>query len=218
MGYAFRSNLYWCIANGRVVFLDLAADRYLALPTDLDLSVQSWLRGETPSKEAFTCLLDRRVLVETDGNVLPTPIDLPLAKTSLFGPDDHGSWLARVQPWLVQLRMKRDLRTRPLINLVNEVTQAKALMPQIPRQPTGDRKRAKVEAYLSSRRLISPQDECLRWSLSMLRYLRQRHYYPNLVLGVRMMPFAAHAWVQDRDVVLSDTVEYVSAFTPILVA
>jgi hypothetical protein len=51
----------------------------------------------------------------------------------------------------------------------------------------------------------------------MVRYLRRHQYFPDLVLGVRMMPFAAHAWVQDGDTVLNDTVDYVSAYTPILV-
>ncbi|ESQ84210.1 hypothetical protein AEAC466_10725 [Asticcacaulis sp. AC466] len=74
-----------------------------------------------------------------------------------------------------------------------------------------------IERYLASRRFISAQNECLRWSIAMVRYLRAYGYYPNLVLGVRMMPFGAHAWVQDGDTVLNDTVEQVSAYTPILV-
>jgi hypothetical protein len=41
--------------------------------------------------------------------------------------------------------------------------------------------------------------------------------YPSLVLGVRINPFAAHAWVQIGDRVLVGDYDQVRLFTPILV-
>jgi hypothetical protein len=41
--------------------------------------------------------------------------------------------------------------------------------------------------------------------------------YPDWVFGVNADPFEAHCWVQAGNVVLNDTVAWVSGFTPIMV-
>ena len=52
----------------------------------------------------------------------------------------------------------------------------------------------------------------------MTRYLIGLGIEANLVLGVRRKPWAAHAWVQAGNTVLSDYCDIVRPFTPILVA
>lgn len=57
---------------------------------------------------------------------------------------------------------------------------------------------------------------CLFDSLALIHFLARFHVYPDWVFGVAAEPFEAHCWVQAGSVVLNDTVERVSAFTPIM--
>lgn len=76
---------------------------------------------------------------------------------------------------------------------------------------------ADIHAFQLSARLITSFNQCLSSSIALTRFLARRNLYPHLVLGVRMAPFAAHAWVQADDLVLNDTVDMASRYTPILV-
>lgn len=58
---------------------------------------------------------------------------------------------------------------------------------------------------------------CLFDSLVLFQFLHRRGVSTTFVLGVRTKPFIAHAWVQLGDLVLNDSLERVTRFTPILV-
>lgn len=76
-----------------------------------------------------------------------------------------------------------------------------------------------VGAYDSMRPLVlSRRDRCLHDSLTLILVLRSRGVAARWVIGVRVRPFAAHAWVQVDDLVLDDEHFRVGQFTPILVA
>lgn len=64
--------------------------------------------------------------------------------------------------------------------------------------------------------LVTTQDQCLNWSLAMMHYLMNLGIAATLILGVRRTPWSAHAWVQQDEVVLSDSVDNVTHYTPIL--
>jgi hypothetical protein len=65
--------------------------------------------------------------------------------------------------------------------------------------------------------LFSTRGECLHDSLALLEFLARHGLFPGWVFAVRARPFAAHCWVQHDSVVFNDTVEQVSAYTPIMV-
>ena len=56
----------------------------------------------------------------------------------------------------------------------------------------------------------------MRNSLTLLEFLAKYEVYPTCVLGVKMDPFAAHAWVQQGSMVLTDPIAHVKTFTPIM--
>lgn len=60
--------------------------------------------------------------------------------------------------------------------------------------------------------------KCLLRSFILRRLLERRGLSAAWVFGVATWPFSAHCWLQAGEVVLDDTVERVSRFTPILVA
>ncbi|RZM28193.1 MAG: lasso peptide biosynthesis B2 protein, partial [Sphingomonas sp.] len=68
-----------------------------------------------------------------------------------------------------------------------------------------------------ARRLWSSRDRCLPRSLALAHALRASGSAARLVLGVALNPFTAHAWVQDGDRVVNDTLDHAALFTPILV-
>ncbi len=50
----------------------------------------------------------------------------------------------------------------------------------------------------------------------MKQVLASQGCHANLVIGVAL-PFSAHAWVQSGDTILTDALELVEPYTPILV-
>jgi hypothetical protein len=66
-------------------------------------------------------------------------------------------------------------------------------------------------------RLFYPRSYlCLFDSLALINFLARFNLYPDWVFGVTAEPFEAHCWVQASGTVLNDTLERVSAFTPIM--
>jgi hypothetical protein len=59
-------------------------------------------------------------------------------------------------------------------------------------------------------------DRCLPRSLAMYSLCRSLGASIQCVIGVRSDPFAAHAWTQDKDRILNDSVEQVRHYSPIL--
>jgi transglutaminase-like putative cysteine protease len=66
--------------------------------------------------------------------------------------------------------------------------------------------------------LTSTRNFCLPYSIMLTKFLRRRGFAAQLVIGVSGRPFAAHSWVQIGDMVINDTIDNISRFTPIVVA
>ncbi|MCC2977130.1 lasso peptide biosynthesis B2 protein [Sphingomonas sp. PL-96] len=71
--------------------------------------------------------------------------------------------------------------------------------------------------FHQTRRYLPVRPRCLPDSLAFLRIAASQGYEPSLVFGVRATPFAAHCWVQDGSRVLTDRVDHVRRFRPLLV-
>lgn len=65
--------------------------------------------------------------------------------------------------------------------------------------------------------LYTARDNCLLDSLVLTSVLRRYHISATLYIGVALMPFSAHAWVQMDCCVLDDSVDHVRSYTPIVV-
>lgn len=55
-------------------------------------------------------------------------------------------------------------------------------------------------------------------SLTLIEFLSHYLVFPKLVIGVRLVPFTTHTWVQEGSTVLNDSPEFVRQFTPIFFA
>jgi hypothetical protein len=208
--------VHWCVANGRLVLLDLKADQYSCLPEDTDRACRKLIAGQPldpEDQDVINNLPEAHLFAGGEGAVRSSYI--PVATRSLL---DRVGRQANASPsiWAVwdQLRFGALLKFASLFRLIEAVRRRKR---KSPKHALSSQIESDIMRFMASRRLLSRQSQCLRTSLALAAYLARRGYHPNLVIGVRMSPFAAHAWVQDGDTVLNDSVDEVAPFTPILV-
>ncbi|MGN6210495.1 lasso peptide biosynthesis B2 protein [Asticcacaulis sp.] len=221
MDYALRPGLSFCVANGRVTFLDTVADRYFCLPSDLDSRFQSFVAtgsGGT-DRELISVLAQRGLAVPApDGKILDGRPAFPKPTREMPNLTREAiDWPALVAAALARHRASLDVRRRPMHHLIDTHQNLVASTTSRGVPALEGRFRSDMSAFQLSARLVSSFNECLSCSLALGRFLARRHLYPRIVLGVRMAPFSAHAWVQTDDLVLNDTVDMVTRYTPILV-
>jgi hypothetical protein len=70
--------------------------------------------------------------------------------------------------------------------------------------------------FRRARAWVPIKPSCLQDSLALHQWLGRYGAGADLVMGVKLDPFAAHCWLQVGDIVLNDLPETVAAFTPIL--
>lgn len=74
-----------------------------------------------------------------------------------------------------------------------------------------------IRAFQHARLLRTAADRCLPRSIALALCLARHGCRVHVVLGVKLAPFAAHCWAQNRGEVLNDELEEVRRYTPILV-
>ena len=221
MDISLRKNLFYCVANTRPVFLDLAADRYFCLPPAADRAFRVLLTSQA-SEEAITsarqALQPLNILATpTQGSCATKPV-LPVPRLSSMeqplGRPHPGLTLHAIAVQLVSAVRFKTLRLETIVRALARRRRRSTLSVA---QPTADKIDRLVCAFHATRALISRQDQCLRCSIALLNFLSVYNVFPRLVIGVRANPFAAHAWVQIDDLVLNDGPDAIRGYTPILV-
>ena len=231
--YLLSAHAFMCVAEDFAVFLDLKRDKYTALlaadAVVLGDVVRGWpLRSATAdstrveSRDALIELLLQEGLLtqdETRGKDA-APITLPPPTTTLFTGIrvwprlglGHVVNFIRAWLWITLL-----LRCFPLEYVVRRVQRRKQRASGRAGEFDFELARRLVTLYFRMQPLaFSPIDACLRNSLTLAEFLARYQLYPTWVFGVRMSPFAAHAWLQEGSVVINDSVAHVRAFTPIM--
>ena len=221
MGFALRDDVYYCVANRKVVLLDLRGNTLFCLPPATDMAFQRLAVGEHNDADMaeLAPLITRGYLYEVSGSGLtgpkPRPVvplrDLPASALPPSSLADTASATFR------QLATMAELRTRPIHRVLADVRSRKAERSSASDWLADPKALRRLSAMLATRRHIKTQDKCLRWSVAMARHLHAAGAYAELVFGVRMQPFGAHAWVQSGDLVVNDSADHVLQYTPILV-
>jgi hypothetical protein len=76
---------------------------------------------------------------------------------------------------------------------------------------------ALAQEYQRKRRKLPIARVCLADSIALHHILHKAGECATFVIGVRLHPFAAHCWLQSDEVLLNDSCDAVSGYTPILV-
>lgn len=217
MQVGLRRDVYYCVANQQIALLDLRADRYYCLPAPVEAALKRVIEaggdssGET---DALAPLLKRQLLETGIPWTSRTPSIDPPRISAMDSHHEPTDLILVGRAALSNLQAMQTLKRKSLLTIIETRRACKttarpdAMQRALPEL---------VASFLVVRRLLGAHDKCLRWSLAMTDYLAALGHFPNLVLGVRLRPFAAHAWVQAGDVVLSDRLDHVLLYTPILV-
>ncbi|KGB52295.1 hypothetical protein FG91_03572 [Sphingopyxis sp. LC81] len=224
MGFALRDGLSFCAAGDRVVFLDLADNRYFALRTPQAEAFRRWALGNLPTDGDPSQLLwleRNNILTRQPQNSRPASqsmpdVQVPRSKIDvsklrpMIAPIVHAIvarfiWSRRVKRWPLS-RLLDVLGPSATSATLNDSPRNEAALKQM------------VRAFRISDLVLGSHDQCLVRSLALVATCRKRGLHCKLVIGVQPNPFAAHCWAQNESSVLNETPDRALMFTPILVA
>jgi hypothetical protein len=238
--FRLASDVYACRAGGHVVILDLRRDQYLGFNASdaegLEDLIDGWPTG-LPDRSAGGAsgaqLLDELRglgLIDARGGFpasYRSPDIMKAATPLLDGYGDEDCTVGAIDAWhtlRASLTAAALLRWRGLDKIVTRARRRRLAAERsgFPQRFPSDRidhVRAKVSAFFRLRPFfVTNQNPCLFDAIALGEFLAAYGVFPTWVFGVRVNPFAAHCWLQEGDVVLTDTPDNVGEFTPILVA
>ncbi|NYF30641.1 lasso peptide biosynthesis B2 protein [Sphingopyxis sp. JAI108] len=200
-----RPQVHFCRIGARFILLDLAASRYFLLEGPAAERFTSWC-DEKADASTIRWLQEAGLVEPGSAAAHPSPPVLPLL--SLFDVPP-----ARARPWLVaealceQVVASRRVRGESLAASLRQANSATADLEAC---------RPIAAACRAAARYRAAADQCLPNALAMRRMLARRGIASNLVIGV-MLPFSAHCWLQSGETVLSDPLDSVRNFHPLVV-
>jgi Transglutaminase-like superfamily len=212
--------LHAAAIDDRVVLLDERADRYRLLAgaaARVLAQIIAQRVGPAPVEDQalISQLIGRAILVEG--------MDDPRACADARRRNvrDGVSWdiaarrdLSPLAVWAACSAARWGLRRR---GFHGELNRRRARVPRLSR---GDADRETVSAfgaiYNAKRAMVPLRRACLPDSLALCALMDRAALDAKLVLGVRLDPFAAHAWVECGDLCVAEARDRIADFTPIM--
>ncbi|KTE47471.1 MULTISPECIES: lasso peptide biosynthesis B2 protein [unclassified Sphingopyxis] len=205
-----RPGLHYRCVNESFVFFDLLENRYFLLAGSSAEAFQRFLNG-TSTQADHDELQSCGLTGETGKGRVPRAVSIASPSRSLVdAPLRRSDILSAVASVAAQRRAQRDLRRRPIAQILGEFSGAHDSIPAA----TGEACEAIAAAFHRARRYVSIADQCLPRGIAMKRMMARQKQGVSLVFGVTM-PFAAHCWVQAGDLVLTDPLDVVLHYEPI---
>lgn len=210
-----QSNLWFCRIGRGFVFLDVKRDRYFELTTIATREFEKFLVTPRAMVADFPQLRKLGLIVPADAQQLPDASRLPVpvyASTALRNGPNNAMEVAVAL--LNETRVRRGLRRGGLHGFISQLNAGQGQLSAGLKDPMVCRA---IRAFELAKLLRSPANLCLSRSIALTQRLRALGCHANLVMGVRILPFAAHSWTQFGEIVLNDTCEEVARFQPILI-
>lgn len=216
MGFGLRAGVSYCEVAGQLLFLDVRRDRYFCLSETREAAFRRVARGVEVDADDVAMLAgmigDGLLVTGTP----PRPCaPVPRPRTSLVDQLEASGRLAATLGAILNLtRTRAALRLLGLERMLARLPVADGI--------TGNRDQAAkamqvAATYQQAGLLVTALDRCLPRSIAVAHRCRRVGIPVDLILGVRLQPFAAHCWVQLGDAVVNDRLDKVLNFTPILV-
>lgn len=231
--YRLADHVRACCVDGQVVILDMQRDKYMGLGgaqlSALCHFVVDWpMRSDVsqsaaPSTETNRCLkalLDQQILAGTGTPIPPAGLEQAQETLSfdLGSTDAPSTWRDALDLGQAAFVVAVWMRFRCLAEIADSVAHLRPQIHARHRSSSPVDLHAAASAYMRLRPFVlTAHDQCLRDSLTLIRFLAKKNVFPRWVVGVRTRPFAAHSWVQEGPLVLNDVHEHVREYTPILV-
>ena len=197
-------DLAYCEISGTLIFFDIARDRYFSLPEPENSEALAYLDQNGTGRS-------RQPALWSEGRDIVLPLaSSPAIATGSFRMADTARAI-----W-IQRRMEKRVATQPFRSVLSDVAN---LLRACPEKRPGPRRDPSVtiRAFEYARLLRSAVDRCLPRSMALALCRASDGTQTNVVIGVKLAPFGAHCWVQQKTDVLNDSVEEVLRYRPILV-
>ncbi len=219
MGYRLRDGVSFCETSGRLLFLDVRRDRYFCLTGPTEDAFRRLVRRQAKHGDAAHlagCISDGLLLPAGDG-MIPEPCVLAMPESSALDAPGHRHPASGIFGAVVRLASSElALRVFRLHGVLRGVARHKARTPGAV-TVTPAMLAAPAQIFHAAALLASPLDRCLPRGIATTHRYLSLGIAVDLVLGVKLQPFAAHCWVQCGPVLLNDRIDTVRTFTPILV-
>lgn len=202
-----------CFTSGRIIFLDIARDRYLALPPDCNDAFHDWL--QSPDQALPQSCLPMLAELGLNGKGAPPPTirsvrrPIPMDSPYLDRQRPRAGDILTVAQKVIAARAA--LRSRSLADALVSYFPPQGPAPSHP----GDLL-SRLAIFRSARPLVPVRRVCLHDCLALSDWLGRGTEGMTLVLGVSALPFAAHCWLQLGEQVVDDHPESPSRYRPIL--
>lgn len=196
--------LYACLAEGGIIILDLASERYYGV--------------EMPRHDALTDSGYRELIGASPTRDIIDPAELTTVSPAPAGTIDallHTSALLMAALFVLTVRAR--LGTRGVLRCIERLRKAHPI-PE--RRDSVDEGLARAVYYFRHLRpfLYTAHDHCLLDALILTYYMLRLGHDAAFVIGVRQRPFEAHAWARCGNLLLDDFPERVRLYTPLLIA
>jgi hypothetical protein len=238
--YVLSDHVFACRLEDHVVLLDLLQDKYLAVTgveaRQLSSVIDGWPadaacapgasapQGDASCDELVRRLASKGIVTSAQSSsrksAQPTNYRPPLSgvtdEADFASPPiglGHG-----LRFFTAAVTISVILKTRSLQAVVARVRRRKLAHRPEQRTVAAEQVKSLVTIYERLRPLLfTARDASLFDSLVLVEFLAKYGIFPELILGVKPAPFAAHAWVQADGLVLGDRSEYAAKFTPIVI-
>lgn len=225
MTYRLQDNVSFCRVDDHLVFLDMRHDRYFRLSATMERAFLACIENRRELGSPPRVLIDRniitdapqvspRVFTETIARPTRSALERTLRSKRL-----SIAMLLEVLTIIPSIRLQ--LATRNLSKILTTLTAYRrdraARQPDVITEAQEEHLSKIATAFWRARVYVPIKPRCLLDSLAMTKLLAKRGTHARIVFGVTSDPFAAHAWVQVGDLVLTDTVGHATSHTPIRV-
>lgn len=231
---SLAEDVYFAVAEGHGIFLDLKRDDYVSVPMGIDPGGDRAALSDTAIVEAFEPhrreLLDAGLLVEggkPEGG-LQAHREIVRPASNIFHPDDQRAFGLAGQVgratrigvrdwidfWQSARTASRLLKSQHICETVRRVRERRRAASD--RDIDAESIRRHTAIFRKLRPWYPRPYLCLWEALALVEFLARRRLYPLWVFGVQAQPFGAHCWIQVGDVLLNEGTEYAGQFTPIM--
>lgn len=210
--WRLRPDVYAADVCGDLVFLDAASNHYSCLSRDDALGVSRAFNGiATPADADLIEEVAEAGLIEESNHTsqFAQPKSTATADYNDFAPvAPRPGFLAILSIALAAVQAAFALRfQRPKRWLARRRCATQVALTHVC---------ALAATFERIRPIVPKSGRCLPKSMMMLAFLRRHGVDADWVFGVQTFPFEAHCWVEYQGVVLSDTLEHVRWYTPIV--
>lgn len=222
MSYRLHDDVSCCRFDGHFIFLDTRADRYFRLSSAMERAFALYV--DSNDDAGIGALIERNILtpvLTTARHSFAVQVAKPTRSAMETSHAGSTSLATLLDVSAIACSVQWQLATHKLNQVLAKLSTYRKHRTSPPPVAMPDahvqRLLCAARSFNRARVYVPIKPRCLPDAVAMVKFLAKRGLHANVIFGITSDPFAAHAWVQVADLVLSDSVGNVTAHTPIRV-